>query len=432
MTSKFKVYFVNLGCSKNLVDSERMAGMLRREGGEITGAAEEAEVLVINTCSFINEARAEAVETILSGTEWKKERGGRRLFVTGCLPERYKVELTQEIPEADGCFGVGDYAGLVRAVSNTFSQVRRSEPRFAFTPGHYRYLRIADGCDRRCTYCAIPSIRGKYISQPLQKLLEEAEILAKQGAKEMILIAQELNSYGIDLGDGDNLVSLLQELEKIDGITWLRMLYLHPPALEEALIDHIANSDKICAYFDFPIEHINDKILKRMGRMIDRKRIEGKLKLIRKLIPTASIRTSIMTGFPGEGETEFGEMVDFVAEGWFDHLGVFAYSAEEGTAALQFKDAVSEEEALSRMELIMDVQRTISQQKNAGKVGNTFPVLVEGFDEEGNLFGRNESMAPEIDGVIYVEGETAAGDFVEVVIEKAGDYDLWGKVVGRL
>jgi len=430
INSVFKIKFVNLGCSKNLVDSERMAGMLKEAGGQIVEDAEEADGLVVNTCSFIEAARAEAVDTILSGAVWKKHRKGRKLFVAGCLPQRYDAELKKEFPEADGYFGAGDYSGLVKAIID--SSVRPSavqNPRYAFTPKHYRYLRIADGCDRNCAYCAIPAIRGKYHSQSIAGLVTEARSLAEEGAKELIIIAQEINSYGADLTEEADLMLLLRQLVKIDGLRWIRMLYLHPPLVENSLVELIAGEKKICPYFDFPIEHINDKILRRMGRKINRREIEAKLKMIKSLLPQAAIRTSLMTGFPGEGEDEFAELLDFVAEEWFDHLGVFTYSPEEGTSAFYFPNRIPQETAQFRLEAIMDLQCSISAKKNQAKIGKVYDVIVDGNDEEGALYGRNQFIAPEIDGKIFIQGSADAGELVRVKIRSAGDYDLLGEIV---
>lgn len=406
-----------------------MAGMLKEAGGEIVEEAEEADSLVINTCSFIEAARAEAVETILSGGEWKKSRKGRRMYVTGCLPQRYDTELRKEIPEADGFFGVGDYQGLVNAIIRIKRNPLLKIPRYVFTPRHYRYLRIADGCDRHCAYCAIPGIRGRYHSRGLKELADEAQILAGEGAKELILIAQELNSYGGDLSEGGDLQVLLKRLVKIEGIQWIRLLYLHPPLVEESLVKLIADEEKICPYFDFPIEHISDKILQRMRRRIDRRGIETKLRMIKTIIPQSAIRTSIMSGFPGESEKDFGELVDFVAEGWFDHLGVFTYSPEEGTPAYLFPDKIPPDTAQFRLEAIMDTQSAVSREKLREKVGSIIETMVDGYDEEGALFGRTRHLAPEIDGVIYLDSNAEIGDIVKVKVLSSEDYDLRGEVV---
>lgn len=426
-----RVKFVNLGCSKNLVDSERMAGILRGGGITITEDEKRADALVINTCAFIENARMEAIETILAGGEWKKRKKTRRMFVVGCMPQRYPEEMLVELPEADGFFGVGDYRGLVSAILAGGKEIPFNSDRYAFTPAHYRYLRIADGCDRTCSYCAIPLIRGRYKSRPVRELVEETEALAESGAKEIILTAQEINSYGSDLGDGSYLIGLLKELSNVGGIEWIRMLYLHPPLVKKDFLEYIAGEDKICPYFDFPIEHINDGVLKRMGRRIDRKTIVEKLRQIREIVPGAAIRTSIMTGFPGESDEAFDELADFVGEGWFDHLGVFTYSPEEGTGAYNFKELIPDDMALFRLETIMEIQRDVSLSRNEGKVGSVQKVLVDGLTEENQLHGRTMQLAPEVDGIIYLEGEAKAGEFAEVEITAASDYDLYGKVMGK-
>ena len=424
-----KVKFVNLGCSKNLVDSERMAGMLKNAGVEITEDESEAMAVVINTCSFIEDARKEAVETILAGTEWKKEYPHRRLFVVGCLPQRYPEELLQEIPEIDGSFGVGDYQSLVNNIVVTPAHSLTPEPRFAFTPRHYRYLRIADGCDRHCTYCAIPGIRGRYQSRPLEELVAEAEMLVSQGAKEIILIAQELNSYGQDLDDRPDLPALLKKLTAVEAVEWIRMLYLHPPLVDDSLLEIVASEPKICPYFDFPVEHISDSILKRMGRRINKKQTIEKLQKIKETIPGAAIRTSIMTGFPGETEQDFTELADFISDGWFDHLGIFAYSPEEGTPAAKFSGSVPEDVAQFRLDTLMEIQREVSAGKNQLLLNSTPQVIVDGFTEEGRLFGRTEKQAPDVDGIVFLNGKAETGEIVPVVIKYTEDYDLFGDIL---
>ena len=403
--------------------------MLKNSGVEITGDESEASAVVINTCSFIEDARKEAVEAILAGVEWKQEDARRKLFVAGCLPQRYPEELLKEIPEIDGSFGVGDYQSLADNIVQSPGGGLIPAPRYAFTPRHYRYLRIADGCDRHCTYCAIPGIRGRYQSRPLAELVREAESLVSEGAKEIILIAQELNSYGGDLEEDSNLQILLKRLTGIYGIEWIRMLYLHPPLVDDSLLELAASEDKICPYFDFPIEHISDKILRIMGRRISKKQTIEKLRRIKEIVPGCAVRTSIMTGFPGEGEDEFAELADFVSEGWFDHLGVFAYSPEEGTPAIKLSDQVSDDAAQFRVETIMEIQRGVSAEKNVRHLNSRQRVIVDGYTDEGELYGRTMRQAPEVDGVVYLEGRSAPGRIIDVSIKSCEDYDLYGAIL---
>lgn len=423
-----KIKFVNLGCPKNLVDSERMAGLLEMAGCEITEDESTANSLIINTCSFIEDARREAVESILAGIGWKSAREGRRLFVVGCLPQRYSEELSKELPEVDRFFGVGDYSGVVEAVGKRAEPVDLPLPRHSFTPRHYRYLRIADGCSNGCAFCSIPSIRGVYHSRPVDELVREAESMAEAGARELIITAQETTSYGSDLPGGENLILLLKKLTAVSGIEWIRLMYLHPPKLSEELIELVAGEDKICPYFDFPIEHISDKILRRMGRGITRAEIENKLNNIHRIAPGSAVRTSLIVGFPGEGEYEFKELTDFVARGWFDRLGVFIYSPEEGTMAFHRKQTVPPDEAEFRYETIMEIQREISRRKNESKIGAEFTVLIDEKTDDNKLFGRTVFDAPEVDGGVLVSGRAEPGEMVSVEITSAGDHDLAGVI----
>ncbi|NQS97123.1 MAG: 30S ribosomal protein S12 methylthiotransferase RimO [candidate division Zixibacteria bacterium] len=425
----FRVKFVNLGCSKNLVDSEWMAGLLNSRGVGIVDEIEEADCLVVNTCAFIEDARKEAVEAILAGAEWKSAVEGRRLFIAGCMPQRYADELRAELPEVDGFFGVGDYDGLVKAVDSRKAAGGGRVSRFAFTPRHYRYLRIADGCDRGCSYCSIPLIRGRYRSREMDEILREAEVLIDEGAKELVVIGQEISGYGSDLKDGSDLIGLLKRLVKIDGIEWVRLLYLHPPLVDEELVEFIAGEEKVCPYFDFPIEHINDDILRRMNRRINRNGIIKRLETMRRLIPDCAIRTSLMAGFPGETEGMFRELADFAAEGWFDRLGVFVYSPEAGTPAYNYDCRIPSDIAQSRREIIMEIQREVSRKYNESRVGEICRIIVDGWDDEGRLMGRTVREAPEIDGVVFLNGEANPGEMVEVEIVEAGDYDLEGEVL---
>jgi len=424
------VKFVNLGCPKNLVDSERMAGILKNAGYEIVDNQNSADNIIINTCSFIEDARKEAVETMLDGIRWKEETTGRRIFVMGCLPQRYPDELEKEIPEVDGFFGVGDFEGLFsrmnrdrkKADKNLLSDTRL----YSFTPKHYHYLRIADGCDNRCTFCAIPDIRGSYKSRPPEEIVREAIELVEDGAKELIITAQEITGYGVDLKGEENLVKLLERLSEESGAGWIRLMYLHPPKLSDELIELAAGENSILPYFDLPIEHISDNVLGRMGRRITRAEIESKLIKIRNKLGECAIRTSLIVGFPGETESDFSELLEFVEQGWFDRLGVFGYSPEEGTPAYKFKNTISSEEAEFRKDTIMEIQSEISLKNNEGKIGQIIDTIVDEIDENKIIIGRTVFDAPDVDGNVYFKGDCAPGDLVKVKITGADEYDLFG------
>ena len=421
--------FVNLGCAKNLVDSERMAGILEDASYRIIDDESSADCLVINTCSFIEDARKEAVETILRGIDWKNSKSDRKLFVMGCLPQRYPGELTDELPEVDGFFGVGDFSELLNAVNNTAGEIQIPLKTHNFTAKHYRYLGIADGCSNGCSFCAIPLIRGNYKSRPIDEILKEAEYMVSQGAKEIILTAQETTGYGSDLPGNINLAKLLHKMALEIPAQWIRLLYMHPPKVTEELIEIIAGSEKICSYFDFPIEHISDTVLKRMNRRITRREIEDKLNNIKKNSPEGAIRTSLITGFPGESEAEFRELVEFVEEGWFDRMGVFTYSHEEGTAAFRLKSDVPTDEASYRQDILMEAQREISAHKNRLKIGTEMDVLADEIGDDGVLFGRTVYHAPDVDGGVEILGKAEPGEMIKVKIIDSGDYDLTGKII---
>ena len=421
--------FVNLGCAKNLVDSERMAGILENASHRIIEDEENADYLVVNTCSFIEDARKEAVESILQGVEWKNSKTDRKLFVMGCLPQRYPGELEGELPEVDGFFGVGDFAGLMKAVDGSSADLQVPLNTHNFTSKHYRYLRISDGCSNGCAFCAIPLIRGRYNSRSIEEIISEAELMTSQGARELILTAQETTGYGSDLADKPDLAELLRKLAGRIDVDWIRLLYLHPPKLTHQLIELIASENKICSYFDFPIEHISDSVLKRMNRRITRRGIEEKLGKIKKMSPDGAVRTSLIVGFPGETESEFKELADFIEEGWFDHLGVFTYSHEEGTASYRMKPDISYEESAYRQDVIMEIQRGVSSEKNALKIGAEMQVLIEGYDEAGTLFGRTACQAPDVDGVVEIIGTANPGEIVSVKIVETGDYDMTGEIL---
>ena len=426
------VKFVNLGCPKVLQDTETLAGLLKKHGHLIVEEESRAEHLVINTCSFIEDARKEAVETIFAGIQWKNSSAGRKLFVMGCLPQRYRREIADDFPEVDRFFGISDFQGILDCIGDGDGQMRRDDYpllRHSFDIKHYRYLRIADGCDNRCAFCAIPLIRGEFRSRPIPEIVAEAQSLVADGAREIILTAQETTGYGADLPGKNNLINLLAHLEAESGAEWIRPMYLHPPKVSERLIEHIAASEKICPYFDFPIEHISDRMLRLMGRKIDRRGIEQKLRKIRRSFSEVSIRTSLLVGFPGETEEDFAELADFIEEGWFDQLGVFTYSPESGTPAFNFERPVPPEEAEFRRAIIMEIQRAVSNEKNRARIGKQYPVLVDEKTESGLFSGHSRFQSPEIDGNIFFDGPAEIGNMISAEIQSADDYDLNGLII---
>ncbi|MBL7190655.1 30S ribosomal protein S12 methylthiotransferase RimO [bacterium] len=423
------VRIVNLGCAKNLVDSERIAGLLEKAGCMVTTEEEPADCLIINTCAFIEDARKEAVETILAGVHWKEESKGRKLYTAGCLPQIHREALIKELPEVDGFFGVGDYNSLVKAVTGVTVSGGDLIPRKSMTPKHYRYLRIADGCDRKCSYCSIPNIRGNFHSRPMRELLAEAESLADEGAKEIIIIAQETCGYGVDLPEKADLPLLLRSLNKIEGIEWIRVHYLHPPAFSEEILSAFGDNDKVLPYFDFPIEHISDKILKRMKRGITRSGIEHWIRRIRDVFPDSCLRTSLMTGFPGEDEEDFNELADFIEDIKFDRLGVFIYSLEEGTSALNFIDTVPQDIMFDWQTQLLDIQRNIAYLKNIAKIGDIVEIIADEISPDSEITGRTKFDSPEIDNLVCTQGAVKPGGFIKVRITDADELNLYGDLV---
>ncbi len=440
-----KIYFVSLGCPKNLVDSEVMLGLAQEEGYEMVIEAEEADLLVINTCSFIEDARKESIDGILELAELKEAYPSKKLIVTGCLPQRYPEELAKELHEVDHFIGTSDiprFRDLLRgeATARTFVSSEPSSwlyshlsPRILSTPFYTAYVKIAEGCDRHCAFCAIPTFRGNQLSRPMDSIIEEVKLLAQQGVVEINLIAQELNGYGRDLADGTNLLKLLEALEKNDQTPpWIRLLYLYPHDISDELIDFIARSNKILPYIDMPIQHVNPKILKRMGRGQTAKEIRTLIPKLRDKIPNLTLRTTLLVGFPGETEEDFEELYHFIEEEPFDHLGVFAYSKEEGTRAYDLSDEIPFEIAQQRQKLLYDLQAEISAQRLQRLIDRDIEVLVEGISDESEflLQGRSKSQAPDIDGVTYInDGQAQAGEIVTIRIEQVGEHDLVGGII---
>lgn len=435
-----KVSMASLGCSKNLIDSEQMLGLLEQSGYEIVENEEDADILIVNTCTFIESAKMESIECILELAQYKKTGHCKYLIVTGCLAQRYKEQILSELPEVDAVIGTNEYdkiADVIRSLDE--EQEKRlfcaetpllcETSRLRSTPGYTAYLKIAEGCDNHCTYCVIPSIRGRYRSRRMEDIISEAKELAADGVKELVVIAQDTTRYGKDLYGEYRLAEFLRELCHIDNIEWVRVHYCYPEIVTDKLIDVFAEESKLCNYFDIPIQHCSDGILKRMGRRTNKKQITELIARIRHRLPDAVIRTSLIVGFPGETEEEFEELRQFVEETKFDRLGVFAYSREEDTPAYDMDNQIDEEEKERRRELLMMVQSEISQQLNEDKIGKTVRVLVEGKDEIiKSYYGRTYADSIEIDGKVFFKSDKPLkeGDFASVKIEQVLEYDLFG------
>lgn len=435
---------VSLGCAKNQTDAEIMLGILAGDGCNIVYDPSEADVIVVNTCGFIESAKQESIDAILEMAEYKNGRC-QLLIVTGCLAERYSSEILTELPEADAVLGTGDYDKIAEIIKEAFdgkkpvlcgNKDRTPEerlPRILSTPPYTAYLKIADGCDNNCTYCAIPKIRGHFRSRKIEDIVDEARSLAENGVRELILIAQDTTRYGVDLYGEYKLDTLLSELVKIEKIDWIRVHYFYPEAITDALIDVMAKYDKICNYIDMPIQHADNNILRRMARRTSREQMLEKINKIRARMPDSVIRTSIIVGFPGETEEQFETLCDFVKEVKFDRMGVFAYSQEEDTAAAEFEGQIDETVKEERLDKLMTIQQGISLELNKAKIGKTLEVIAEGYDEESFLFyGRSRGDSIEVDGKVYfgTEDEINEGDILMVEILDADEYDLTGKVVG--
>ena len=438
-----KLFFISLGCDKNLTDSERMLGLLRREGYEFTDDETEAEVIVVNTCSFIGDAKEESVNTLLEMAEYKKTGVCRVLLAAGCLAQRYRQEILDEIPEVDGVIGTTAYDHIGQVLREAL-EGRRSlcleeisrlpsmeSPRIVTTGGYYAFLKIAEGCGKHCTYCIIPSLRGSYRSYPMEQLEEEAKQLAASGVKELILVAQETTLYGVDLYGKKALPQLLRRLCRIGGIQWIRVLYCYPEEITQELIDVMAEEEKICHYLDIPIQHASDAILKRMGRRTTQQQLREMIGRLRRQIPDIALRTTLISGFPGETQEDHEELMRFVDEMEFDRLGVFAYSQEEDTPAAGFPDQIPEEIKQRRRGEIMELQQEIAFAHSQDKAGQVLEVMIEGKLADENAYaGRTYMDAPGVDGYIFVNTplELMSGDFVRVRVTGAAEYDLIGEI----
>lgn len=438
-----KILFISLGCDKNLTNSEEMLGLLTRSGHEIVDSEEEAEVIVINTCCFIHDAKEESIENILEMAEYKKAGTCKALIVTGCMAQRYQKEIIQEIPEVDAVLGTSSYRDILKAVEEACAGRHFEEYRdihelpedsgrpVLTTGGHYGYLKIAEGCDKHCTYCIIPSLRGRFRSVPEARLISQAEYMAEQGVKELILVAQETTVYGTDLYGKKTLHLLLKKLCQIKGIRWIRVLYCYPEEIYDELIQVMKEEKKICHYLDLPIQHASDKILRRMGRRTTRAQLTEIIHKLRREIPDIVLRTTLITGFPGETDEDHQELMKFVDEMEFDRLGAFTYSPEEGTPAEKMENQVPEEIKEDRRDELMELQQEISLEKGNDRIGQELMVMIEGkVSEESAYIARTYGDAPKVDGYLFVQtGELMmTGDFAKVRVTGALEYDLIGEL----
>lgn len=438
-----KIGMVSLGCSKNLVDSERMLYKFRKKGYKLVTEPGLSDVAVVNTCGFIQSAKEEAIETILELAKLKEEGRIKKIIITGCLSERYREEMAEQFPEVDAVVGIGNQEDIVDVIERTLADERvvsfDSKDRLSITGDRiistlpfFAYLKIAEGCDNCCTYCAIPEIRGRFRSAPIEDVLKEANWLADSGVTELILIAQDTTRYGEDLYGKSELPKLLNELCKIEKLKWIRVLYCYPERITDELLDVMASQDKIVKYLDLPIQHCDGEILRNMNRFGDREYLTKLIQKIRSKIPDITLRTTLITGFPGETEKQFEELAEFVSEIRFDKLGCFSYSQEEGTPAAGFDGQLDEEVKTHRAEIIMEQQQLISEQKNAERLGKELESVVEGFDKYAEVyFGRCKFDAPDIDGKVFItsEKQLELGQYVNIKITDTLDYDLIGEVI---
>ena len=438
-----KIALESLGCSKNLVDAEIMMGILNQKGYKLVGDFEEADIVLVNTCGFIESAKQESIQTILEIAQLKETANLKILIVTGCLAQRYSDELKEEIPEIDAIVGTGSYQNIdeivaslkeekqVVSLNNIEFAFDEELPRYISTPNHMAYLKIGEGCDNLCTYCIIPKLRGKYRSRKMEEIIKEAKGLAQRGVKEIVVIAQDTTKYGQDLYGEVKLPQLLEELANIEGLKWIRIMYSYPESITKELVQTIAKYDNICNYFDMPIQHASNKVLKLMNRRTSKEDIASKVEMIRSYMPDATIRTTIIVGFPGETEEDFNEVVEFAKLVKFDRLGAFTYSREENTPADKLPNHIEQEVKERRRDNLMLVQQEISQELNSNKVGNIYEVLVEEQIEDKVYIARTQYDAEEIDSIVYVKSEEKlnVGDFVKVEIKSALEYDLMGDVM---
>ena len=440
-----KILFVSLGCDKNLVDTENMLGILKNKGFEFTDDEWEADIIAINTCCFIGDAKQESINTILEMAEHKKDARCKVLVVAGCLAHRYQDEIIKEIPEVDAFVGTSSYDKIAdminsvleeKGISNFVEDANRmpmvEADRIVTTPGYYEYLKIAEGCDKHCTYCVIPKVRGSFRSFPIEYLVNQTKKVVEGGVKEIILVAQETTLYGVDLYGKKSLPKLLHELGLIEGLEWIRILYCYPEEINDELIEAIKNEPKVCHYLDMPIQHASDNILKRMGRRTSKQELTDIVAKLRREIPDIALRTTLITGFPGETDVDHEEVMQFIDECEFDRLGVFTYSREEDTVAAQMPDQIDEEIKEKYRDELMQLQQEISADRSAAMIGRIVRVMIEGFIPEDNTYvGRSYKDAPNVDGLVFVEcdRELMSGDFIDVKITGSTEYDLIGTIV---
>lgn len=449
-TQNNKVHFISLGCPKNLVDSEIMAGTLMKDGYQVVGEAEDADTVIVNTCGFIEDSKKESIQRILDMSDLKQEGKIKKVVVAGCLTQRYKDDLVEGLPEADLFVGSGEFQNIAKILKNseagdtkkTFFNLptylqEEATPRVNSQPGHRAYLKISEGCMKRCAFCAIPLIRGNLQSRSIDAIVAEAKLLVAGGVKELIIISHDFTDYGWDIRRKDptrkeSPVELLKALDQVEGLQWIRLMYLYPDGITPEMVQVIKNSKKIVKYFDMPLQHINDAVLKSMNRKMTRDEVETALMNIREHIPEAVIRTQFIVGFPGETQEQFEELLQFVAEQQFDRVGCFKYSPEENTPGGRMENQIDEETKQYRHDALMEIQQNISREKHADFVGKTIDVIVEGFSEETDLLlqGRFWGQAPDIDGVVLInEGDAQVGDMVKVHITDSMEYDLLGGIV---
>jgi ribosomal protein S12 methylthiotransferase len=446
-----KMSIVSLGCARNLVDSEVMAGLLQRNHYEIVQEPADADVVLVNTCGFIGAAKEESIDTIVEMGRLKEAGKLKKLVVAGCLSQRYPDELASELPEVDLFIGTGEVPRIVEILRDHEVDPSRRQhigvpsyiydhvtPRLRTTPSYTAFLKVSEGCDHKCAFCIIPQLRGPHRSRSIESVVEETAALAKSGVKEINLIAQDLTAYGRDRKDGSTLYGLLKEMDRVDELAWIRLLYAYPNFLDEPLLELIRDSEKICKYVDIPFQHISRALLQRMRRGKSGSSVREAVKKLRDAIPALTLRTSLIVGFPGESEADFEQLLDFVEEAKFDRLGVFKYSEEEGTAAAKFDGQVSEEEKERRWQEVMDLQSAVSRKKNQALIGTIQRVMIDGADPDtGKLSGRTQAHAPEVDGLVFVESyDTLSasnppdpGAMIDVRITRAHDYDMTGEII---
>lgn len=437
-----KICMIALGCAKNLINSEQMLALLVKEGYELTADMSDADVGIVNTCGFIDSAKMEAIDNIIKLGQEKEAGNLKKIIVTGCLAQRYQDELLSEMPEVDAVLGVGNYDDIVLAVKRVLREDERfsvygsldipveETDRIVTTGPGWAYIKIAEGCDNRCSFCVIPYLRGKFRSRPMENIIDEAKALAERGVKELIVVAQDITRYGLDMYGRRSLAALLKELCKIEGIEWIRLHYLYPDEFDDELIDTIANEEKILKYLDIPIQHIDNTILKRMNRRGTGDEIRELFSELRERIPGLVLRTSIIAGLPGEGEEEFEALCEYLAEAKIERAGVFPYSPEEGTPAAKM-ERVDEETAAQRAELILELQARVMDEFNESRLGTIEQVICEGFDEENQCwYGRSYAESPDIDGrILFTAANVSAGDFVTVRLTEDWDGDLYGEAI---